>query len=101
MQQRPARRKMQSAKRRADLSADTLRLLDERVAEVVEEQRKRAEKLVKENRAVVTGLALGWRHRSGGLMTVQGSLALVRLKVVGVAAPAKPTALVEIRFLRN
>ena len=54
-----------------------------------------------ENRALVTGLALGWRHRRGGLMTVQGSLALVRLRVVGVAAPAKPTALVEIRFLRN
>ncbi len=45
-----------TAKRRADLSSDTLKLLDERVAEVVEEQRKRAEKMVKENRALIETL---------------------------------------------
>ena len=41
---------MNSGKRREDLSAETLRAIDDRVAEVVEEQRRRAEKIVRDHR---------------------------------------------------
>ena len=41
---------MQTGKRREDLSPETLRAIDDRVAEIVEEQRKRAEKLVEQHR---------------------------------------------------
>jgi cell division protease FtsH len=41
---------MNTGKRREDLSAETLKAIDERVAEIVEEQRKRAEKIVRQNR---------------------------------------------------
>ena len=43
-------------KRRDDLGAETLTLLDERVAAIVEEQRKRAERLVRENKALIETL---------------------------------------------
>ena len=43
-------------KRRDDLSAETLAQLDARVAEVVEEQRARAERIVSENKALVVTL---------------------------------------------
>ncbi len=43
-------------KRRDDLSMETLTALDARVAEVVEEQRKRAEKIVRENKALIETL---------------------------------------------
>jgi cell division protease FtsH len=41
---------MNTGKRREDLSAETLKAIDERVAEIVEEQRRRAEKIVKQHR---------------------------------------------------
>ena len=43
-------------KRRDDLSADTLTMLDTRVAEVVEEQRARAERIVSANKALIITL---------------------------------------------
>ena len=43
-------------KRRDDLSAETLSMLDTRVAEVVEEQRARAERIVSENKALIVTL---------------------------------------------
>ena len=53
-----------------------------------------------ENRGLVSELALAWGRRRAGLLTAQGSLALVRLRVVGVAA-VKPTAIVDVQYLRN
>jgi cell division protease FtsH len=41
---------MNTSKRREDLSAETLKAIDDRVAEIVEEQRRRAEKIVKQHR---------------------------------------------------
>ena len=43
-------------KRRDDLGAETLAMLDARVAEVVEEQRQRAERIVRENKALIVTL---------------------------------------------
>ena len=43
-------------KRRDDLSAETLAMLDSRVAEVIEEQRARAERIVSENKALIVTL---------------------------------------------
>ena len=59
-----------------------------------------------EHRALVAELARQWGRR-GALVKVQGSLALVRLRVVGAAkaggwvASAKPAAIVDIHYLRN
>src|SRR5579883_2846876 len=44
---------MNTGKRREDLSPETLRAIDDRVAEIVEEQRRRAENLVKTHRKEV------------------------------------------------
>ncbi len=43
-------------KRRDDLAAETLAAIDVRVAEIIEEQRKRSEKIVRENKAVIETL---------------------------------------------
>ncbi len=47
---------LQNKRRREDLSTDTLRLIDERVREVVEEQRVRAHNILKENKAALEAL---------------------------------------------
>lgn len=44
---------LQTGKRRDQLSAETLTALDARVAELIEEQRRRAEGIVRENRALI------------------------------------------------
>ena len=49
-------RRDSSMPRRADLAAGTLQALDDRVAEIVEQQRVRAEALVKEHRALIVTL---------------------------------------------
>ena len=62
-----------------------------------------------ENRVLVSGLAREWVRRRTGLLRTQGSLALVRFTVVEVAGavpgmpvgPLKPTAIVDIQYLRN
>jgi cell division protease FtsH len=46
----------QSSSRRAELSAATLEAIDDRVRELVEEQRKRAATILKENRAILETL---------------------------------------------
>ncbi len=46
-------RRDSSAPRRADLAAATLQALDDRIAEIVEQQRHRAEGLVKEHKALI------------------------------------------------
>ena len=46
-------RRDSSAPRRADLAASTLQGLDDRIAEIVEQQRARAEGLVKEHKALI------------------------------------------------
>ena len=53
-----------------------------------------------ENRGLVSGLARAWGRGRAGLLAARGSLALVRLRVVGVAA-VKPVAIVDIQYLRN
>jgi cell division protease FtsH len=47
---------LQKRQRREDLSTKTLEAIDDRVRELVEEQRARAEKIVRENRALVETL---------------------------------------------
>ena len=47
---------MHQGKRREDLSAKTLEAIDERIRELVEEQRLRAAKILEENRALVETL---------------------------------------------
>ncbi len=57
-----------------------------------------------ENRALVTELARAWGRRRAGQLKAQGSLARVWLTSATPprsVAPAKPTALVEIQYLRN
>ncbi len=49
-------RRDSSAPRRADLAAATLQALDDRIAEIVEQQRSRAEALVKEHKALIVTL---------------------------------------------
>ena len=49
-------RRDSSAPRRADLAASTLQALDDRIAEIVEQQRFRAENLVKEHKALIVTL---------------------------------------------
>ena len=44
---------LQTGKRRDQLSSDTLTALDARVAEIIEEQRRRAEGIVRENRPLI------------------------------------------------
>ena len=59
-----------------------------------------------ENRALVAELVRRWTRRTGP-MWAQGSLALVRLRVVGSAAagrsvtPGKPAAIIDVHYLRN
>ncbi len=47
---------LNTGKRREQLAQDTLAAIDERVSEIVEEQRKRAEKIVRQNRALIETL---------------------------------------------
>ena len=60
-----------------------------------------------ENRALVSELTRQWVRHRAGLLQAHGSLARVRLTVVGAVAPAmpaaprKPTAIVDIQYLRN
>jgi cell division protease FtsH len=42
--------------RRRDLSAETLKLLDERIAAIIEEQRARAEAIIRERKPLVEAL---------------------------------------------
>ena len=53
-----------------------------------------------ETRGLVAGLARAWGRGRAGVLAAQGSLALVRLRVVGVAA-VKPKAIVDVQYLRN
>lgn len=60
-----------------------------------------------ESRRLVSGLARAADRRVEGLLKAEGSLAVVQLRVVRAAAPgvpvdpAKPTALINIQYLRN
>ena len=53
-----------------------------------------------ESRRLVSGLARAADRRVEGLLKAEGSLAVVQLRVVRVD-PAKPTALINIQYLRN
>jgi len=44
---------MQTGRRRQDLAAETLAAIDSRIAEILEEQRVRAETIVREQRALI------------------------------------------------
>ena len=70
---------MQHKRRRADLSAATLAAIDERVREIVEEQRLRAVKILEDNRVVLETLRdLLLEHKT------------IDAKTLGLMAPAKP-----------
>ena len=53
---RAIRRCRSSPARRRDLSAETLKMLDERIAAIIEEQRARAETIIRDNKATVEAL---------------------------------------------
>ena len=59
-----------------------------------------------ENRSLVSNLAREWSRHRPGVYKIQGSLAVVRLRVVGASGPersvaSKPVAMIDVQYLRN